>query len=159
LSAGRKTLQGRFFPINPQKYKGDPSGIVYRSSWELLAMKRFDTDPRIKWWSSEELHIKYYNPVKEREARYFIDFVICIASKLEDKIVAIEVKPHYETGEPRPAKDRHAKSRHRYLTEKATYAVNCAKWEAATQFCQMKGWTFMIMTEYELGLKKRPQKT
>lgn len=120
-------------------------------------MQRFDKDPRIKWWASEEFHIPYYNPVKDRMARYFIDFLICIDFMGTDRIVAIEVKPHYETGPPRPAKDRHAKSRHRYLVEKATYDVNCAKWEAAKLFCKEKGWEFMIMTEFELGLKKRPK--
>ena len=122
-----------------------------------MACKRFDTDTRIIWWASEEFHIKYYNPVKEREARYFIDFFICIRQNGIDRVVAIEIKPFYETHPPRPAKDRHAKSRHRYLTEKATYDVNQAKWAAAREFCKLKGMEFMILTEYELGLKKRPK--
>lgn len=119
-------------------------------------MQRFDTDKRILWWASEEYPIPYYNPVKQRDARYFIDFFICIRQGRVDRVVAIEVKPFYETNPPRPAKDRHAKSRHRYLTEKATYDVNCAKWDAAREFCKVKGMEFMILTEYELGIKKRP---
>lgn len=156
MSVGRRTLQGRFIPLNPQKYRGDAKEIVYRSSWELAVMSRFDKDVRIKWWSSEELVIRYYNPVKEREARYFPDFVIGVVNGGVERIIMIEVKPHAETLPPKPPKNRNAKARHRYLTEKATYAVNQAKWAAARELAQRKGYHFQIMTEYEIGLKKRP---
>ena len=28
-------MKGRYKPINPSKYKGNPTNIIYRSSWEL----------------------------------------------------------------------------------------------------------------------------
>ena len=37
------------------------------------------------------------------------------------------------------------------------YVTNMAKWEAARKYCKKKGWEFKIVTEYELGLKKRPK--
>ena len=30
-----------------------------------------------------------------------------------------------------------------------------AKWDAAKEVCEDRGWEFAIFTEYELGLKKR----
>lgn len=159
MAAGRRTLQGRFYPINPQKYRGDSKEIVYRSSWELAVMSRFDKDIRIKWWSSEEFVIKYWNPVKGREARYFPDFVIGVQHGDVERIIMIEVKPHAETLPPKPPKKNHAKSMQRYLSEQDTFAVNQAKWKAARELCQRKGLHFQIFTEYEIGLKKRPQKS
>lgn len=37
----------------------------------------------------------------------------------------------------------------------ATYQVNLAKWEAAKKYCVKMGWEFKIVTEEELGIKKR----
>ena len=37
-----------------------------------------------------------------------------------------------------------------------TYGVNEAKWKAAREFCQDKGWEFRIITEAELF--KKPTK-
>ena len=31
--------KGPFRPRNPEKYKGDPTGIIYRSRWELMVMQ------------------------------------------------------------------------------------------------------------------------
>jgi hypothetical protein len=33
-----------------------------------------------------------------------------------------------------------------------TYGVNEAKWKAARSFCADRGWSFIIMTEKELGV-------
>ena len=37
-------MKGIFKPINYKKYKGDPTKIVYRSSWELKVMSSLDSD-------------------------------------------------------------------------------------------------------------------
>lgn len=42
-----KFYKGRFSPRNPQKYKGDPTNIIYRSGWELRVMKFFDDNEAI----------------------------------------------------------------------------------------------------------------
>lgn len=152
-----KTLQGIFKPLNPKKYKGDPNKIVYRSSWELRAMQKFDKDPRIAFWSSEELIVPYYNPVKERPARYFPDFVIGIdhGNGIITKCM-IEVKPHAECHPPKPPKVKKAKSQQLFIERTLTYHQNQAKWNAAEDFCMKYGWKFIVMTEYELGIKKKP---
>jgi hypothetical protein len=34
-----------------------------------------------------------------------------------------------------------------------TWGVNDAKWKAAREYCDKKGWSFEIFTEKELGIK------
>ena len=75
------SYKGRFTPQNPKKYRGDSTGIIYRSSWELRVMKWLDDNPNVVWWNSEELIIKYKSPVDQRIHRYFPDFVICVKQK------------------------------------------------------------------------------
>ena len=48
------TLKGRFRPRNPEKYRGDPSNIWFRSSWERDMMNWLDTRTDVISWMSEE---------------------------------------------------------------------------------------------------------
>jgi len=148
--------KGRFRPKNPHKYKGDPTNIIYRSSWELMVFRRLDEHPDVIEWSSEELSIQYPNPVRSMKAgklkvsRYFPDIIV--KKKDGDKIVTlmIEIKPKGQTAPPDPARKHATKTgrvSRRYLNEASTYAVNEAKWEAARRYCKERGWEFVIMTE------------
>ena len=144
------SYKGKFKPTNPEKYAGDTSNIIYRSLWELKAMKYFDNNPNVLRWSSEELIIPYESPVDNKQHRYFPDFLIQV--KKRDSVIEtylIEVKPAAQTHKPEQKK----KTR-RFLRESITYSVNQAKWKAADIFCQKNGWKFIILTEYELGIKK-----
>jgi hypothetical protein len=148
-------IQGIFKPQNPKKYKGDSDNIVYRSSWELKCMMKFDLDPRVKWWASEELIISYPNPVKKRMARYFPDFVVCTVDKdKKERFIVIEVKPAKERIEPVKPTTKDKRKLKRFLNEHATYAVNKAKWKAAEEYCKVQGWTFVIWDEYTLGMAR-----
>lgn len=139
----------KFTPQHPEKYSGDSTNIWSRSSWELKVMRFFDESDNIIYWSSEELVIPYISPVDNRQHRYFPDFIIKVKNKSGDVVVhCIEVKPYKETQMPK----RKTKN---YLTECATYAVNQAKWKYADIFCQKQGWKFTVLTEYEIGIKKR----
>ena len=60
-----------------------------------------------------------------------------------------EEKPKRQTMEPKK-KSRVTKS---YIYECKTYAVNQAKWKAATEFCEDRRIEFKIITEEELGIK------
>ena len=147
---------GTFKPIHPEKYKGDPSRIVYRSSWEEKLMRRFDTSGDIKWWASEECIVPYvmktYDQRKKEwvytHHRYFPDFVVCRVLNGKEDIIMVEVKPFKETIKPthKPKKRRAS-----ILKEELTYAKNTAKWEAARRFCEKQGWLFQILTEKEIG--------
>lgn len=137
--------QGYFKPRNPHKYKGNPTNIFYRSSWELRAMIYFDKNPDIVEWSSEEVVVGYRSPIDNRARRYFPDFVVKTINK---ETIMIEVKPKKETEAPVKGK----KKPKRYITEVANYGINSAKWEAAKQYCAKKGWRFEILTEHQLPL-------
>lgn len=147
--ANKSFLQGRFSPRNPNKYAGDVTNIIYRSSWERRAMVYFDTNENVLQWSSEEIVIPYISPLDDRIHRYFPDF--CIRTRQKDgsnKTFLIEVKPYKQTQPPEPGK----KATRKYITEIATWGVNEAKWKAAKEYCADRNWEFTIITEKELGI-------
>jgi len=140
---------GLFKPKNPQKYVGDPTNIVYRSSWECKVMSWLDRNPSIISWASEELIIPYKSPVDNRFHRYFPDFLVKVKSRDgKTKTLLLEVKPKKQTLPPEPRK----RMTKQYVNEVVTYGVNQAKWEAANEFCLDRGWEFRVLTENDLGI-------
>ena len=136
-------------PKNPQKYKGDHTNIWVRSSWETKVCVWLDTSSDVICWNSEEIVIPYRDPVDGRYRRYFVDFWAQVRTKDGQlKTYLIEVKPRYQTEEPKK-KTRVTKQ---YINEVYTYAVNKAKWKAATEFALDRGWEFKVLTEEHLGL-------
>jgi len=136
-------------PLFPQKYAGDPTNIVMRSSWETRFANWCDKNPSVLKWSSEETVIPYRCPTDNKIHRYFVDFKIQIQTK--DKMLKtylVEVKPLKQTMPPIFPGRR----TQRYLTESLTFMKNQAKWNAATEYCKDRGWEFKIITENELGL-------
>lgn len=145
-----KYTQGFFKPKNPQKYKGDPTNIIYRSGWELKLMLWFDREPNILEWRSEELTIPYRSPIDKKIHRYFPDFIIK-KKGVDGKIqtVMIEIKPLKQTVPPAKVNKKPTK---RQLNEIFEYGKNQAKWKAAREYCADRKWEFLIMTEKELGI-------
>ena len=144
-----KTHKGRFSPKNPQKYKGDPTNIIYRSGWERKVMNHLDTNDSIIEWSSEELAIPYICPTDNKRHRYFPDFLVK-ARKADGSIqtMLLEVKPKKETREPQKKK----RITKQYITEVMTWGKNQAKWKAASEYCLDRGWVFKLITEDHLGI-------
>lgn len=141
--------QGKFRPKNPKKYVGDVEGIVYRSSLELRLMKHLDEHPDVLQWNSEEVVIPYVKPTDDRVHRYFVDMAAQIRDRHGNiKTYLIEVKPKAQCYPPPKPKTK--KQNARYLGEMVTYAVNQAKWKAATEFCKKQGWEFTVMTDEHL---------
>ena len=132
-------------PIFPEKYTGDPTAIIMRSSWETMFAGWCDKNPSVLKWSSEETVIPYRCPTDDRIHRYFVDFKITIK---EGKTYLVEVKPAKQCQPPVFP----GKRTQRYLTESLTFIKNQAKWEAARNYCKDRGWEFKIITEKELGL-------
>jgi hypothetical protein len=142
------SYKGWFKPRNPQKYKGDPNGIVYRSSWELRVMKYLDDNPAVIWWASEELPIKYVSPIDQKVHRYFPDFIVRTKRRDgQETTMVLEVKPYRQT--LMPVQKRKTQ---RFINEMATYAINQEKWKAADLFCKEHGWQFKLITEKDLGI-------
>ena len=140
-----------FKPTHPQKYQGDPSNIICRSSWERKFCLWCDTNPNILKWASEEFSIPYVSPLDGRVHRYFPDALIEYKDSTgKVKKALIEIKPERQT-KPPVKKDRVTKS---FIYETKTYLVNEAKWKAASEFCKDNGIEFKIITENELGIKQ-----
>ena len=92
-----KFRQVKFRIQNIEKYKGNSTNIIYRSSWEKRVMSFFDTSSNVKWWNSEGLIVPYFNPLTKRVHNYFPDFVYMSNS---DNAYMIEIKPYRETQPP-----------------------------------------------------------
>jgi len=145
------SYKGKFKPKNYQKYKGDPTKIIYRSLLELRFMIYCDENSQILEWNSEEIFIFYVSPKDNKWHRYFPDFYIKYKDaegKIKQNI--IEVKPHNQTKQPVEKKTPKGKITRRFILESMTYSVNQAKWKAAIEYCTDRGWEFKILTEREL---------
>jgi hypothetical protein len=140
---------GLYKPRNPQKYVGDASNIVYRSSWECKLMYWLDNNDDIISWGSEELIIPYRSPIDGRMHRYFPDFIVKMRTR-EGKLktMILEVKPKKQTQPPEPRK----RVTKQYINEVTTWGVNEAKWKAAEEYCLDRNWEFRILTEDHLAI-------
>lgn len=142
--ANNRYHQGFFKPKNPQKYKGDPTNIVYRSSWEARVMGMFDTHPEIVEWSSEEIIVPYFDESTQKYRRYFPDFIF---KKKNGITVMVEIKPFSQTQQPSKRKNQKTAT---FLKEVLTYQTNKSKWKYAEEYCKKRGWEFLVVTEKEL---------
>ena len=142
--------KGRYNPINPKKYKGNPQNIIYRSLWERKFMVYCDTNDKVLEWGSEEIIIPYISPWDGKKHRYFPDFYIKVKQSSGNiKKFIIEVKPKKQTRPPKPV-ERKTK---RWIKEVRTFGINEAKWKHATKWCKDNDMEFKILTEEELGIR------
>ena len=151
MSVESKYHQGKFRPQNPNKYKGDPTQIFFRSSYELKFMNYCDLTESVNEWRSEEFWIPYRSPIDNKVHRYFPDFFV----KYKDingntRRLVVEIKPAKDLKEPNPNPPRKTKS---WVYSVRTWAVNQAKWKAAKEYCADHNYEFRILTEKELGIK------
>jgi len=149
LNGKGKFKQGVFKPKNQAKYIGkeDP---VYRSGWELKFFRWCDDNANVVEWASEAIVIPYVSPLDRKVHRYHTDGVVAIKEGNIIKKYIIEIKPSAQT--VLPIKGRKRMSTMVYET--ARYAQNQAKWDAARKWCQKYGYSFLILTEKELGIDK-----
>lgn len=141
------SYKGKYKPKHPEKYKGNPVSIIYRSLWERKFMVHCDNSESVLEWSSEEVSLNYYDPTTNRIRRYFPDFLIKVReSNGTIKKYMIEIKPKKQTAPP-PKPKRQTK---RYLQEAYEYAKNQSKWAAAREWCADRGYEFKVFTENEL---------
>lgn len=118
----------------PEKYLGNPSLIIARSSWEWSFLKFLEESPMIKYFSSEELAIPYFLLTDKKFHRYFPDFIIELITG--DRFI-IEIKPF----EQRICKNK----RHQII-----FIKNQCKWQAATEVAKNNNITFIILDQYDL---------
>lgn len=137
----RTTFKGRFIPKNTVKYLGDPSKIIFRSSWELKLFQWLDRTPAVLQWASEEFSIPYLSPFDNRVHQYFPDALVIYKDKFGNlKKEIIEIKPYKETILTPKASER----------DKLALILNQAKWKAAAHFAEIQGMEFKVLTERSL---------
>jgi hypothetical protein len=135
-----KYSQGEWKPNNPSKYIGKYP-ITYRSSWELSVFRVLDAHPSVTQWASESISIPYQHPLTGKWHFYIPDLMIVFTDKTGSRRAElVEIKPAKETYIER------AKSK----KDKATLAINQAKWAAAMAWCHRNGLTFRVLTEDQL---------
>lgn len=112
-------------------------------------MQFLDMSDSIIEWASETEVIPYISPKDGKRHRYFVDFWVKKLNR-DGKIeqMLIEIKPLRECRPP-------SKKVKNLVEETIKYAVNQEKWKAAEAYCKAKGWTFRVMTEYDLGIKAK----
>lgn len=139
----------KYKPLYPEKYDGDYTNVIMRSSWETRFANWCDKNPAVLKWVSEEIVVPYKCPTDGKYHRYFVDFKVKLKGKDNTiKTYLVEVKPASQTKPPVFP----GKKTKRYLTEAMTFMKNQAKWEAATRYAKERGYEFIIITEAELGL-------
>jgi len=153
-------MKGVYKPKNTTKYKGDPTNIVYRSSWELKFMRWCDETSSVIEWSSETIVVPYRSKVDELIEkkkklnykimhRYFVDFYVKLKTKDGTiKRWLVEVKPYSQTIEPvKPDKAKNSRS---YTNALLRWWINDAKWKAAREYAADRNMEFRLITEKEL---------
>ena len=139
----RKYHQGIFTPKYPKKYIGSGS-IHMRSSWEYTFAQFCDHDDRILEWASEPIRIPYRHPLTGKSTTYVPDVLIRYKNGKNVSITElIEVKPMAQS----------VLKEGMNANQRATVAVNMAKWMAAKHWCKKNGVTFRVVTEEDLYRK------
>ena len=143
---GYSKYKGKFTPKNPMKYKGDFNNICYRSLLELRYFRYCDRNPSILKWNSEETIVGYYDEVKNKNRRYYVDLWLKVKiNGGSTKEYLVEIKPKCETVKPRKRKNKNA-----YTKAMITYINNQNKWDAATAYAKKHGQEFIILTEKDI---------
>lgn len=139
----RNYQQGKYEIQNWDKYIGTKNPR-YLSSYELEVFKWMDKSKAVLKWGAEVVVVPYYNPVKDRAARYIVDIYVEYKNRNgEVKKELLEIKPSSQV----VLSKRGGKSKKTYLEEQLTYNTNMAKWHAAKKYAEERGWQFRILTE------------
>lgn len=142
------TKQGYYNIANPDKYVGDISKIIFRSSWEKKFATYCDHNERILAWASEPLKIPYMSPVDRGIHPYNVDFYVKVQTENGHREYIVEVKPARQLKAPvQPSGRVNEKRMTSYTTQMATYLVNLAKFTAAREYAKGRGWEFVVVTE------------
>ena len=98
-----------------------------------------------------DLYYNYLNhDVLNRLERKYRDYIMEYIDKNKNiQKVVVEIKPYSETIPPKRGKKREKT----FLAEVLTYEKNHAKWTAAKKFCEENNMKFIVLTEFELGIK------
>jgi len=144
--------QGIYSPKHKEKLLNKQKIVIYRSKLELDVMRICDDNPYIEEWSSEAVIIPYYNTLKQKNSRYFVDLYV----KFKDgKKYLFEIKPEKQmkcvTEGIKQTKNQ--KMSTKLYTAEMTQ-MNKDKWLAALAWAKQHGMTFYIITERTIQILK-----
>lgn len=158
--------QGNYIPKNKDKVikLNTQGGVYYRSSWEKKIMHWLDNNSNISKWGAECLRIPYQmthfdrGDTKIKEHCYYPDFYYEMRnSEGVLKQVVVEVKPYKEykmvqdLNEGRlNVPDSTLKKLKNFEYDLKMAYKNKQKWETMIQWCNLKGYEFIIITEQHL---------
>ena len=160
--------QGNFIPKDKEKVLklNSQGGIYYRSSWELKIMTWLDGSIRVTKWGAECMAIPYQmthfndGDMKVKNHSYYPDFYY--EMKLSDgsiKKVVAEVKPQKEYQMALMLQEKKIQVPDNKVSLKKLKSFeydlkmaqkNLSKWETMIEFCNKKGWEFIVITEIHL---------
>jgi hypothetical protein len=153
-----KYHQGLYIPKNKDKVikLNNQGGLFYRSGMELKFFTYLDNNPNIINYAAEHLKIPYTQTQWVSESQefettnhtYYPDFYYELkrADGTISKVVA-EVKPYSETIEPVLAPKPTAKQMKNFEYALKMYNKNLSKWTYMIDYCEKKGFEFIIITE------------
>ena len=153
-----KYQNGLYIPNNKEKIikLNDDGGLYYRSSIEYKLMTYLDYNDNVRVWNTELIKIPYLkntfnNYIKEMETSehiYYPDFYYEFKKPNGEisKVVA-EVKPYSSTIKPVLPKKQTAASLRNFEYAIKEYSKNCDKWRYCIEWCRIKGFEFVIITE------------
>jgi hypothetical protein len=139
---------GLYVPTNPEKYIGDVHNIICRSSWEFRFCRYCDFNEKILKWSSEPLSISYYNPLDKKEHKYNVDFYMQVVkddNTTQDWI--IEVKPESQFKKPLLEGNATLNKLKSYNHKMQIWITNQAKFKAAKNWAEARGYKFGVVDE------------
>lgn len=139
--------QGYYKLRNPEKYVGDPSKIIYRSSWEYRFCKFCDDNLAVIRWSSEPFPIKYISPLDGKEHNYYIDFYMRAIRDGIERDYLVEVKPESSLQKPVFEGKQTLKRLAQFNKAAETWLINSAKFAAAREYAATINYHFVVVTE------------
>jgi hypothetical protein len=135
-------------------------GVFYRSGLEQKMMIYLDSNTNIKYWGAEYIRVPYqkteYNntthDIETTTHSYFPDFYYeLIRSDGSISKVVAEVKPSNETSEPKLPQNATAKQLKNFEYSLKMWNKNLSKWKYMIDYCEKKGFEFIIITEQHLA--------
>ena len=135
-----KFAQGPYTVKNTAKYVG--KGVPrYRSGWELAFMRFLDNNDNVMQWASESIQIPYRNPITGKQSIYVPDFLITYRTRQNTLIAeVVEIKPKKQSVIESKMSNR----------DRMVVAINYAKWDSATKWCNRNGLKFRVITEDDM---------
>lgn len=148
-----KFHQGEYKIRNPHKYIGDPTDIIYRSSWEYKFMLYCDLNDGVLKWGSETIKIPYID-MHGVTRNYLPDFYLETLNKKNPHLVnkfVIEIKPEAQTRQPDIPKTISEKKLKALTYQLQEWQKNKHKWAFAIEWCKGRDMQFWLVTETQIG--------